>query len=74
MQPVDTVPGVLQECVDAPDGIGIVSVSDGAPSATVAVHERTATGGHSWAAVTMDRGRLRRFALALLRAAKLTRG
>ncbi len=74
MDPIDTVPGVLQECVEAQDGLGIVSVSDGAPAATVAVHERTATGGHAWAAVTMDRGRLRQFALALLRAAKLTKG
>ena len=73
MGPVDTVPGVLQECVEAHDGLGIVSVASGAPAATVAVHERTATGGHSWAAVTMDRGRLRRFALALLRAARLTK-
>lgn len=71
MDPVDTVPGVLQECVEAPDGIGVVSVPHGASAATVAVHERTATGGHAWAAVTLDRGKLRQFALALLRAAKL---
>jgi hypothetical protein len=73
MEPIDTVPGVLIESVEARDGLATVAVSDGAETATVAVHERTATGGHSWAAVTMDRGRLRRFALALMRAAKLTK-